>query len=141
MAEAIGNAEIAARLGIPLDSMESAPIKAISAGLTAKPGASMTDEALRALGDLRVAVAGHASRSLTPELVGEAEIVYCMSSSHRDAVINMVPTAAEKTKCLDPEGDIADPTGSGPEAYEKCAARIQFLVCRLLDEAGVSASY
>jgi protein-tyrosine phosphatase len=78
---------------------------------------------------------------LTQELVGEAEVVYCMSSSHRDAVINLVPTAAEKTRCLDPEGDIEDPTGSSPEAYERCARRIHVLVCRVLDEAGVLASY
>jgi protein-tyrosine-phosphatase len=141
MAEAIGNAEIANRLGIPLNSMDGAPIRALSAGLTVNPGAPMTAEALRALDGLRVPVCGHRSRSLTPELVGEAEIVYCMSSSHRDAVINMVPGAAEKTRCLDPEGDIEDPTGSSSEAYEKCAARIQFLVCRLLDDAGISASY
>jgi protein-tyrosine-phosphatase len=141
MAEAIGNAEIANRLRLSLESVDTAPIRALSAGLTAKPGAPMTADALRALSKLRVAAGEHASRSLTPELVSEAEVVYCMSNSHRDAVINMVPTAAEKTRCLDPEGDIEDPAGSSPEAYERCAQRIQVLVCRVLDEAGVLASY
>jgi len=141
LAEAIGNAEIAARLGISLDSMDTAPVRALSAGLTAKPGAPMTPEALQALKELSVPVVGHASRSLTPELLGQAEVVYCMSSSHREAVINMMPTAAAKTWCLDPEGDIEDPTGFGPEVYAKCAERIQSLVCRVLDDAGITASY
>ena len=37
----------------------------------------------------------------------------------------MIPSAAEKTQCLDPEGDIADPIGSGLESYLKCALGIQ----------------
>jgi protein-tyrosine-phosphatase len=141
LAEAIGNAEIAARLGISIEAVDNAPVRALSAGLTAKPGTPMTAEALNALAGLKIPAMGHASRSLTPELVGAAEVVYCMSSSHRDAVINMMPAAAEKTRCLDPEGDIEDPTGSGPEAYAKCAARIQLLVGKVLDEAGIGASW
>jgi protein-tyrosine phosphatase len=44
----------------------------------------------------------------------------------------MVPGAAGKIWCLDPDGDIPDPIGSPLEAYRGCARRLRELVlCRL----------
>ena len=33
----------------------------------------------------------------------------------------MVPEAKNKTKCLDPKGDISDPIGLDLQAYRQCA--------------------
>jgi len=140
MAEAIGNAELARRLGISLDSFHTAPVQSISAGVTAKPGAPMTSEAVMALQALQVPVRPHASRPLTVELVDSAEVVYCMSQSHRDAVLDILPSAAAKTHCLDPNGDLEDPLGGGPDVYMRCARRIQALVRLRLDEAGFAGA-
>jgi len=62
------------------------------------------------------------------------EKIFCMTRSHRDAVIALVPAAAEKTQCLDPDGDVEDPIGSSLSAYVNCARRIHALVRLRFDE-------
>jgi protein-tyrosine-phosphatase len=128
MAAAIGNAEIAMRLNIPYEAMETVNARAISAGVAARVGAPMTAEAIEALGSLNVSPGRHAARNLTPELAEKAEMIFCMTSAHRKAVIEMIPSVAGKTFCLDPEVDIADPIGGPLEAYMRCAQQIQRLV-------------
>lgn len=141
MAEAIGNAEVATRFKIPFESLATSKIKMLSAGITAKPGAPMTAEAQTALRHVGVPVPEHATRRLTAEMVEQAEVVYCMTQAHCRAVIEMFPSAAMKTKCLDPNGDIDDPIGAGLEKFLACAKRVQELVRIRFDEMGLQAQF
>lgn len=134
MAAAIANAEIATRLNIPFEALETVNVRALSAGVSAKVGAPLTPEAQAVLGSLNVPVRPHAARNLTPELAHEAEMIFCMTSAHRKAVIEMIPEVAWKTYCLDPEADLEDPIGMGLAVYVDCARRIQDLVSRRFDE-------
>jgi len=134
MAAAIANAEIAARLRIPVDALKTVNVRALSAGVSARVGEPLTTEAQDALRSLDVPVEPHAARNLTPELAQQAEMIFCMTSAHRDAVIKMLPDVANKTHCLDGQGDIADPIGKGMEAYLNCARRIHELVRLRFDE-------
>ena len=52
----------------------------------------------------------------------------------------LVPAAAEKTQCLDPDGDVEDPIGKGLGAYVNCARRIHSLVQLRFDESGLRAA-
>jgi protein-tyrosine-phosphatase len=137
IAASIGNAEIAARLRMPFEALGSAPWRAISAGISARVGAPMTQEAQRALRLLNIPVVPHKARKLTVELSRQVDRIFCMTQAHRNAVIKMIPSAAEKTHCLDPDADIEDPIGSGLEAYVKCAQRIHSLVQLRLSEIGL----
>lgn len=128
MAEAIGNAEIAARFQMPFDTLNNSPIRALSAGLSAREGAPMSPQARDALRELGVPFFDHSSRPLTAELVEQAAVVYCMTGTHRNKLIELHPSAAYKTRCLDPNGDIEDPTGGGPEAFLNCARQMQGLI-------------
>lgn len=141
MAEAIGNAETASRLNIPFDSVGESGVNMLSAGVSARPGRPMTAEAQQALRHLGVPVPAHATRVLTLEMVNQAEVIYCMTQAHRDAVIDMFPSAASKTKCLDPGGDIEDPIGAGLEKFLSCAKRLQDLVRFRFDELGLQAQF
>ena len=113
MAEAIALAESSGRF------------RALSAGIVARDGEPMTSEACEALGTLTIRAHQHASRLLTPALVEQANVIYCMTAKHRDAVIGSVPSAASKTFTLDPAGDIDDPIGKPPASYVDCARAIQ----------------
>lgn len=124
----LANAEIAKRLGIPLEALETVNARALSAGVTARVGAPLTEEAAAVLRSLNVPVQPHAARSLTAELASEAEVIFCMTSAHRQAVVEMLPSVAHKTHCLDSEADIPDPIGQGMPAYIACARQIQRLV-------------
>jgi protein-tyrosine-phosphatase len=140
MAAAIANAEIAARLQIPFEALETVNARALSAGVSAKVGAPLTPEAQEVLRSLNVPVTPHAARNLTPELAHEAEMIFCMTSAHRKAVIDMIPTMAWKTYCLDPECDLEDPIGMGLAVYHNCARRIQDLVRLRFNEISLRGS-
>lgn len=128
MAAAIANAEIAARLGIAHEALETVNVRALSAGVSARVGAPLTDEAAEVLHSLSVPVKPHAARNLTPELAEKAELIFCMTRAHRQAVIEMLPSIAGKTYCLGTQEDIDDPIGKGMPAYVACARQIQRLV-------------
>lgn len=134
MAAAITNAEIATRLKISFNSLETVNVRALSAGISAKVGAPLTTEAQQVLRSLNVPVGPHAARNLTPELADQAEMIFCMTSAHRQVVIEMIPSVAWKTHCLDPQGDIADPIGKGLAVYLGCAQRIRTMVQLRLDD-------
>jgi protein-tyrosine-phosphatase len=139
MAAAIANAEIAGRLGIPFKALETVNVRALSAGVSARVGAPITPEAAEVLQSLTVPVRPHAARNLTPELAAEAEMIFCMTGAVRKAVIEMLPSVANKTLCLSDEADIDDPIGKGMAAYVNCARQIQRLVQIRLDELRVGA--
>ncbi|HET6975903.1 MAG TPA: hypothetical protein VFI24_06255 [Pyrinomonadaceae bacterium] len=134
MGAAIANAEIATRLGIPFKSLETVNARALSAGVSARVGSPITPEAAEVLQSLSVPVQPHAARNLTPELAAEAEMIFCMTSAVRKAVIEMLPAVAGKTLCLSDEADVPDPIGKGMAAYVDCARQIQRLVQLRLDQ-------
>ena len=140
MAAAIANAEIATRLRIPVDALKTVNVRALSAGVSARVGEPLTAEAQDALRSLNVPVAPHAARNLTPDLAQQAEMIFCMTTGHRDAVVKMLPNVASKTFCLDEQVDIDDPIGKGMEAYLNCARRIHELVRLRFDELNLKAA-
>ncbi|MBC8031777.1 MAG: hypothetical protein H7Z16_16965 [Pyrinomonadaceae bacterium] len=134
MAAAIANAEIASRLRIPFDALRTVNARALSAGVAARAGAPLTPEAQDVLRSMNVPVRSHAARNLTPELADQADMIFCMTSAQRKAVIEMIPAVAGKTYCLDAQGDIDDPIGKGMPAYLSCAGRIRDLVRLRFDQ-------
>ncbi len=128
MAAAFANAEIAARLGIPFEALGTVNVRAMSAGVSARVGAPLTDEAAEVLRSFRVPVKPHAARNLTAVLAERAEMIFCMTKAHREAVVAMLPSVAGKTYCLDTQTDVDDPIGKDMPAYIACARQIQRLV-------------
>ena len=141
MAAAIGNAEIAARLEIPFENLNQGRVQAVSAGISARVGAPMTPEARQALHELGFRANGHKARNLTAKLACQVEKIFCMTQAHRKAVIDLVPAAATKTHCLDPNGDVEDPVGRGLAAYVNCARRIHNLVRLRFEEISLRGGF
>ena len=139
MAAAMANAEIARRLRIPFESLETVNVRALSAGISARVGEPLTPEAAEVLRSLNVPAKPHAARSLTLELAEQAELIFCMTSEHRQKVIEMLPSVAGKTYCLDLQGDVEDPIGKGLPAYTACARRIRSAVQLRFNEIGLAA--
>jgi protein-tyrosine-phosphatase len=132
MAQTICNEEIARWLKLPLT--------ASSAGLSAQSGAPMTPEAQRALGQLGVPAAPHRAQNLTDTMVRDAEAIWCMTEGQCQTLVTRHPEAAGKIHRLDPERDIEDPTGLGPEAFLELGWQLQHLVrYRLREVAAVAA--
>ena len=58
----------------------------------------------------------------------------------REEVLRLAPVAADKCDCLDPDGDIPDPSGAAIEAHTQCAMRIQRAIRRRFDEIRFAAT-
>ena len=124
MAQAICNSTIAQRLLIPLEAMTDAPVRAMSAGLTAEAGSPLSGHATRALATLGISGFSHVATPLTADMIAAAELVYCMTASQQRAVIDLCPAAREKVQRLEPDEDIPDPSGAPLEVFVDVANRI-----------------
>jgi protein-tyrosine phosphatase len=125
MAEAIARDMLAKQRGLKIDELESAGLRVASAGVFAGEGQPATPEAVAALAKMGVDLSRHRSTPLTRERIIEADVIYTMTQSHRMAVIDMLPSAADKTFTLDATGDIDDPIGSDQTVYQRCAELIR----------------
>jgi len=121
MAEAIAKQIIAAERGIATADLEAAGVRVISAGAFTTSGMPAAREAVEAMSKLGIDLSNHRSRTLTPELIREADVIYCMTDSHLEAALELDPTAKSKAVLLDPNGDIDDPIGGSLTVYQRCA--------------------
>ena len=133
MAAAICNAEIARRLKVPREALNSIRVRAVSAGLSAQPGAAMAIEAQQALERLKMPAPVHRSQNLTLELAARAEFIFCMTEPQRQTVMKMFPQSASKTFCLQPGMDLEDPHGQGTEGFVQLAQKVQHIINPLVD--------
>ncbi|MGW0337019.1 arsenate reductase/protein-tyrosine-phosphatase family protein [Streptomyces sp. NPDC003011] len=129
-------AEVIARAHAAHTGAGARSVRFASAGVSpARPGAPLAPAARTALADLGIRrIPGpahprrHRARPITPQLCLDSSVIYCMTRSHRDAVVALAPDAESRTLCLDPHEDVPNPDGQPPEAYRRCAHRIQELV-------------
>ena len=75
-------------------------------------------------------LSSHRSKGLSVEMIHQADFVVTMNRYQVQNVVELVPSAAEKTSALDPEGDIEDPIGGDLALYSQTAERIQSLIER-----------
>jgi protein-tyrosine-phosphatase len=111
-----------------------------SAGVYASGGDPPTRETLVALSELGIEHDG-GSTPLSMEMIQKAELIFCMTESHRLVAIELVsdsPQNQVKIQLLDPDGDIEDPIGMGQPAYDALAVRLTELIPRRLKEVLVT---
>jgi tRNA threonylcarbamoyl adenosine modification protein (Sua5/YciO/YrdC/YwlC family) len=125
MAEAIAAKLLADERGLGVDDLEAAGVAVISAGVFAMPGQPASPEAVEAMQKAGLDLSRHRSRTVTPELIREADLVLTMTEAHRRAVLELSPSSAGKVYRLDPQGDIEDPIGADATAYQRTAEVIR----------------
>lgn len=131
MAEAVARAELRRR------GWEH--VQVASAGIAAAPGEPATGYAVTVAERRGLALQQHASRPLTPELVGWADLVLAMSPAHLRGVA--AAGGAEKMALLADfaTGDdgafrgVADPYGGAEETYEETIRELEQLIGGALD--------
>lgn len=99
-----------------------------SAGIAAADGMPATPDADATLRSRGIDPGEHQSRALTSEMIEEAEIIYTMTPSHAEAIMNAAPDAAHKVFPLADAEPVEDPIGQGPEVYQRTADQIERLV-------------
>ena len=96
-----------------------------SAGLAAYPGSPAAMEAVDVAAAYGADLSGHSTRTMTADLLVQADLVVGMTRSHLEAMEGAAAGLAEGPRLLSPAGeDLADPVGRERAVYEQCAAAI-----------------
>ena len=77
----------------------------------------------------RLDLSDHLSEPVDPQICARALRIYCLSDSHRRALIAQAPEAEDRIELLRPDGgDIADPYGGDLEVYQQARDEISAAV-------------
>lgn len=100
-------------------------------GVDGEPAAAFSREVMAERG---LALDSHVARTVTGEMLKEADLVIVMTRSHREALTAEFPAARPKIRLMSQlnglEYDIADPYGKPRSAYEMCANDLDLLLER-----------
>ena len=103
----------------PLKSLE-----VVSAGIAAHEGEPVSENSVIALKKVGIDISAHRARALTRKMAGDALAIFCMTESHRDAILMNVDSPPKHLylfrEFLPAEAghEIADPFGSSIKVYE-----------------------
>ena len=109
---------------------------AISAGLDAKTGSSMSLQAADALSSLGYTPTEHSSTLISTEAVEEADVILTFTENQKSELGQRFPDAVQKLFTISeyansPSGkheDVSDPYGKSAEVYKETAETIDSLV-------------
>lgn len=126
IAEFLFRKMMAKRYGTSEPDLEKRGFRISSAGTSAGVGAEAFDESMQAARKVGLNLESHRSKPVTMTLIDESDIIYVMTETHRESILEWVPEAKDKVMFLDPTGEeIADPVGGSEETYRKCIAQIR----------------
>lgn len=106
---------------------EKLDIVAESAGISAFSGDEVSPNAVKAAEKYGCDISSHRARRINSYLIDEAQLVVCMTQSHKIALLPFVPE--EKLMAF---SDVPDPYGGDEEVYNSCAARIYVEIQKLI---------
>jgi protein-tyrosine phosphatase len=124
MAEGFCRKYFADNLGCQVDELDHFGYIIGSAGIAAGEGFPASYHAIEVCRGQQIDLSGHQSRQLTLEDIEQSDIIFTMSSYHRDSIIQSLPSASDKCLMLDDASDIPDPIGSGIQVYRDCFQQI-----------------
>jgi protein-tyrosine phosphatase len=125
MAELLMREQLAEYLKCEIDDLEARGVVVVSAGIAAAPGCPPAAEAVQVMGERGLDLTRHEAQPVTDQLVRHSDLIVTMTLSHRQAIVERWPEAAERTVLLLPgKGDIPDPIGQTLGAYRECAEEI-----------------
>lgn len=126
-----------------LKNKNLAEVYVSSAGVAACDGLyASTNAQIAALGR-GADISLHSSRQANGNILSCADLVLCMTPSHKSGLCSAFPQFKDKIftlpeyVCSDSESsppEIADPFGCDIQVYEKCAADIEYLLVLLLEK-------
>lgn len=105
-----------------------------SAGTWGVNGQPASSNAQLTMQERGLSLDGHIARTVTRELVEQADLIIVMTRSHRDALSSEFPTTRRKLHLMSELGgleyDISDPYGHSLQTYETCADDLTSLIER-----------
>ena len=141
MAELICRQQLAKKLSCKIDDLDDHGVMVMSAGIAAHAGGGPTQEAVDVMADAGLNLKSHISQPITDRLVRTADVIFAMTQSHRQALINHWPEATARTHLLcTNDVNVADPIGGPKELYRRCAEQIKEAIGQRIDELDLPES-
>lgn len=139
LAEVLCQKRLAERLGCAVEELPARGFLVLSAGVSAYPGDTAADNAVAVARAYGMDLSRHASRTVNPELVYQADYLVGMTRGHLQVLAARYPQQGGEIRLLNPEGrDLLDPVGQDESVYRDCAAQVwkdvDSLVSELLPE-------
>jgi len=91
-------------------------------------------EAVEAMAVQGLDLSDHRSSPVDLDLVQDADAIYAMTDSHRQAIVGLWPSAADKTHRLIADADLSDPIGAPLTAYIQTADQIREHLAKRIEE-------
>ncbi len=113
-------------------------VRAISAGVDAWDGQPASTGAQHAMSRRGLSLSQHRSQSVTQALLDSADLIFCVSRRHGEALIRRFDKVPP-IRCFSPE--IPDPFGGSDAIYEACAAAMEQQLTALLPKLTDSRFY
>lgn len=108
----------------------------LSAGLSVCCPSPASENAVLAVKELYdIDISSHISQGVTPELLSEADIIFCVSERHADIILSALPNLKDKVRYA--KQDISDPYMCDLEVYKACAKEIKNEIDLLFSEGAV----
>ena len=134
MAAGLARQLLAEMKGVSVERLEEAGVRVRSAGVMVGASSPASHQAVEAMRQMGVDLSRHISTPLTEDLIQDADAIYTMTDSHRQAVLIHSPAAAGKTHRLDHADDIMDPYGAPLGVYVQTAEAIRGALLKRLAE-------
>ena len=120
-------------------AVNDARVKIVSAGLHASPGREAHPWAQEAAADLEISLATHHAKTLTREMVDQADAVFAMDFQNKAELLTLYPDARDKIFMLSAyaEGpwkdrEIPDPYLGDVEVTKHCGRQIETCIRNLI---------
>jgi protein-tyrosine phosphatase len=125
MAEGIFKKYLAEKLNCAVDELAAIGYKVISAGVLNMAGSPARHEAISACAAKGVDIGAHRSMTVSKHLVDQSDFVFVMGQMHRERVLALSPSAADKCIMLAENQEIPDPISQPQHVYDTCADLIE----------------
>ena len=139
MAEAMAQRLIAEKLGCTELELDQRGVIVTSAGIAAVPGCGPSAEAITVMKEKGLDITKHESQPLTDKLARHADMIFTMTSGHRQAILRRWPDASSRTFALCEDAqDIHDPIGASIGVYRECAEQVENALRKRIDQIDFS---
>jgi len=134
MAAGLAAAALAERLGCAVADLPARGVEVSSAGTSGGAAGGATTHAVEAMSRRGIDISQHRSTALTADMIRQADHTFVMTEAHREAALNLVPSASDRVALLLDGQDVRDPVGESEDEYEACARGIENGVIARLQE-------
>lgn len=124
MAEGIVKQMLAERVGCRPEDLAERGIEVESAGTAGGFGGAAA-HAMAIMAKRACNISQHVSRSLTADMIRQADHIFVMTSAHRGAIVSVDPSASDRVALVLDDADVGDPLGGSEEDYARCAANME----------------